>query len=310
MTPTPVHEFGTAFMRTSVYRNGAEFAWVRRPGPAYRLPLPDLPARLGALLGSVHPALSLPVIDDGLRYRSGGALPAAGWLAFDEEPAGPVLESALREIATALAGLHARPAPPQIVRRHPGVTRLAAWFDDRHDAAPAFHLSHRARKRLGRTRWTRLEELCGQFCAAGGDTLLHGALSMALIVPSPDGTGVLLTGEDLARGPWWLDLGWLIAELIELDQAVKAGIAPALDFTYPALCAALLEGYGRTPDLSAIGGLGVLRVLTHARDYATYVGWDDQLLTYVDIAAVLFDEQIGEVAARAMTERDPSIPRK
>lgn len=310
MTPTLVNEFGTAFMQTSVYRQGAGFAWVRRPGPAHRLPLPDLSPRLGALLGSIHPALRLPVIDDGLRYRSDGVLPAAGWLTFNEELAGPVLEAMLRKVGTALAEMHLRPAPAEITRHHPGVIRLSAWFNGRHDADAALHLSDHARNRLGHTRWIRLEELSREFSTAEADTLLHGAASMALIVPSLEGTGVLLTGEDLARGPWWLDLGWLIAELIELDQTVKAGIAPALDFPYPTLCAALLDGYGRTPDLSVLGALGVLRVLTHARDYATYVGWDDQLLTYVDIVADLFDQKIGEVAAKAMIERDSSALRK
>ncbi|UBU19218.1 hypothetical protein [Nonomuraea gerenzanensis] len=299
-TLTPLHEFGTASVHTSIYRNGAEYTWVRRPGAAYPVPLPALSADLRALLGSVHPALRLPDVDGSMYYSADGTLPAASWLAFDEDLVRPMLQDALRQAGAALAALHALPPPGEVRRRHPGPARLAAWLRGRCESPASGRLREHALARLGGSRWERLQAICADLGAAPAGSLLHGAASMALIVPVKGGGGNLLAGEDLSRGPWWLDLGWLVAELVELHQAVLAGIAPALEFSYRGLAAALLDGYGRVPDVDRLGALAVLRVLTHARDYAAYIGWDDQLHRYVDIVAGLFDQRLGTEAARAI----------
>jgi hypothetical protein len=300
-TTTPLHEFGTSSVHTSIYRNGAEYTWVRSPGSAYPVPLPALSPELRELLRSAHPALRLPDVDRDMNYSTDGTLPAASWLAFDEELVRPMLQSALHHAGLALASLHALTPPREIRRRHPGPTRLGAWMRGRYESPASRRLHDHAKTRLGADRWSRLQKLCADLGAAQDDNLLHGAASMALIVPAKGGRGNLLTGEDLSRGPWWLDVGWLVAELIELDQAVQAGIAPALAFSYRHLVAALLGGYGRIPDIETLGALALLRVLTHARDYAAYIGWDDQLHIYVDIVADLFDHKLGTEAAHGIT---------
>ncbi|MEV0583886.1 hypothetical protein [Nonomuraea sp. NPDC050310] len=273
-------QFATRLVRTTVEPEGDAFRWRREPGPAYVPPPAPLPGSLRRTLTDLHPALRLPVrpiAEPGLSltYLAHGPLPAASWLAFPDQQ--PLVRQALHAAGAALAALHRLPAPPEVTRPHPGVARLATWLATG-ESAPALHRA--AAGRLGPARLDRLLDRCATLLGPPGGDLLHGAASLALIVPGPE--PALLSGEFLARGSGSLDVAWLLAELSELELAVAHGLAPALSADYEALRRAVQDGYGQPV---AVEGLVPLRVLTHAHDYAAYVGWDPQLTKYLDIVA-------------------------
>ncbi|MBO4204809.1 hypothetical protein [Micromonospora echinofusca] len=208
-----------------------------------------------------------------------------------------LLADGLRAAGAALAALHRHPLPAQVVDEHPGPARLGRWLAGNPDpATPVGRLRAEAYPRLGAARWARLDAALRALTAvAGGDrpALLHGAASLSVIVPQSRGRSVLLTGEAFARGPWWLDLGWLVAELHEVRAAAAVGLPAAPDGDLDDLHRALVEGYGRPVDPDVVAVLAAARVLTHAHDFAAYVGWHDQLLDYLDITADLVDRLPG-----------------
>jgi hypothetical protein len=85
-------------------------------------------------------------------------------------------------------------------------------------------------------------------------------------------------------------VGWLLGELTELRQhhLDRGNTEAAARCT--AVARGFLRGYSSPPfDPKAVGRAATLRIVTHAHDYAAYVGWVPQLPALLDLAAGLVD---------------------
>lgn len=285
-----VAEYGTGLAATRIHRApDGGFLWWQGPGPQVRGPLtapaahlvPALPAESGAAVLAVPERAG-----DGLLHRVAGSASAAAWLRDFRPQARALVAHSLAAAGRSLRALHAVPVPDEVpLGVPPGLARLRAWADGSGDL-----------KRRALAVWgpERMERLLGWAAQAAGTTgggprtrsLVHGWASVGALVP-PLGRGgrvALLTGEDLAAGRPELDLGWLLGELVELAWA-----APPHDSAD--LQRVLLEAYGPGPDPVLVGRSAVLRVVTHMQDFATYRGWDDELLGYIAFTAELIDEE-------------------
>lgn len=257
--------------------------------------------------------------EGGVVYRVPGAVSVARLLPSGDETAYRLSVKALADVGRTLRQLHdvpwefGEPVPP-----HHGVGRLLDWISG---SAPrgnpdgdGARLRALAHDRLGPRLWTRLTDwavAAHEPPGRGGAVLLHGAPSTGWLVPSPAGDSVLLTGEEITGGDPALDLGWILGELHELRSAAARGLGaagqgPSVD--YPAAARALLAGYLRTegsPDDSdpddgnpedAAAALppgtaraATLRLAIHMRDFASFVGWHEDLRRYADLLAETLD---------------------
>ncbi|MER7580834.1 hypothetical protein [Kitasatospora sp. NPDC097691] len=294
----PVEQFATGFLRTAVYRSDAEFRWNRRPGVlragALGAPAASVRAALRTVTGGLP--LALPDVRGEERdYRVPARTTAAALLLH------PVATTRTEALVRALAGtgrtlarLHALPVPAELTPGGPpGPARLLAWLGSGRGPGAAPRLYESLRGILGAERRETVRQWCAELSAGHpGDGLLHGAPGLGSVVADGrTGAGALLTGEELARGPAGFDLGWILGEFTEfrlLREHFGVGSDPArLD----AARTALLDGYGPLPDRRTVRRAAVLRVFTHAHDFAAYMGWDDQLLFYGRQIAALVDEE-------------------
>lgn len=306
----PLFTHGTGLLRTSVARlPGGGFVWERRPGPAapegLAPPAPGL-ARTVTEAGrsqGVEPAL--PTVADPtatvLRYRLPGAFSAARLLRIPDPQVPALVTEALRGTGRLLAALHTH-TPAASLAAPPtgppsGIRRLRGWLARGEGPGDAGRLHRAFVARLGEGRRRRAIEAADWAGWAGGGALLHGAPGLGGLVPSPyAGRGALLTGEELAVGTPEFDVGWLLGELVELRAAARLGLGGAPAHDYAPLARALLDGYGPARP-APLARAALLRILTHTHDYAAYVGWHDDLTSYLDLLAGLVDED-GAPAAR------------
>ncbi|MGW3950388.1 hypothetical protein ACWEKM_05385 [Streptomyces sp. NPDC004752] len=291
-----IRVFGTARVRTTVLaRRDGGYVWMRRQGPAPGAALPRPDAATAASLSAlsrdapVRLALAEPGGDGvaGLRYPVPGVFSVARLL---HDPA-PRTRAAIRDachgIGAALRLIHAVPAPAGTAIVPSAPARLVRWLRTGDGPGSSPRLYEAALARLGPDRLC-LARTWGESAADGPGprVLLHGGPALgALVMPADLGRPALLTGEELACGSWEFDVAWLLAELTELARARDLGIGgvPAAD--YPALAAAVTDGYGRRPSKRALRRATALRILTHAHDFAAYVQWHGELLAYLDLAA-------------------------
>ncbi|MEV0776825.1 hypothetical protein [Streptomyces sp. NPDC050428] len=260
--------------------------------------------------------------EGGVLYRVPGAVSVARLLPSGVDTAYGLSVRALADAGRTLRQLHdvpwefAEPAPP-----HHGVRRLRAWLSGAgsgagsgsgEESAPdAARLRALAYDRLGPRLWTRLAdwaEAAQEPPGRGGAVLLHGAPSTGWLVPSPAGDhSALLTGEEVTGGAPALDLGWILGELHELRSAATRGLGaagqgPPVD--YPAAARALLSGYLRkedgdtAPPTEVAAALppgtaraATLRLAIHMRDFASFVGWHEDLAHYADLLAETLDAE-------------------
>lgn len=300
----PLFTYGTALVRTSVLGvGGGRFVWERRPGesgaPLAR-PTPDL-ARLVTRAGrerGVRPSLPMaPCPSDDrlpvLRYELPGAFSAARLLRMPDPQVPGLVTEALRGTGHLLAALHALgPATPTTPPSGPpgGVRRLTRWLSRGEGPGAAGRLHRAFVRRLGEVRRRRAVEAGDWGGWSGRGVLLHGAPGLGVLVPAPyPGRGALLTGEELALGTPEFDLGWLLGELAELRAAARLGLGGAPAHDYAPLARALLDGYGPAHP-APLARAALLRILTHVHDYAAYVGWHDDLASYLDLLADLVDD--------------------
>ncbi|MET4924117.1 hypothetical protein P3L51_17380 [Streptomyces sp. PSRA5] len=315
-----VREYGTRYLRISVrYHGDARFSWLRVPGPAHDRPqVPPSPAA-GVALRRVDAAVArdgsgarlalgeweAPSEEGGVVYRVPGAVSVARLLPSGDETAHRLSVRALADVGGTLRRLHevpwefGEPVPP-----HHGVRRLLAWVSGAAPDGDGARLRALAHDRLGPRLWTRLTEWTAaaqEPPGRGGAVLLHGAPSTGWLVPSPAGDSVLLTGEEVTGGDPALDLGWVLGELHELRSAATRGLGaagqgPPVD--YPVAARALLAGYLRTKDgpRDAAAELppgtaraATLRLAVHMRDFASFVGWHEDLRRYADLLAETLD---------------------
>ncbi|MEU7042842.1 hypothetical protein AB0A77_17490 [Streptomyces varsoviensis] len=324
-----VDAFGTGFQHTRVSRaGGGAYLWSRSAGPDRPTPLHAPTEAARALLASTGAAgrgcpirLCLPAAALGaLEYTTTGSVTVAKLL-------WQLVPGELRErMTTVLYGtgallreLHQCVPPPGTALTKPasgrptqenpggrlrwdaphglsaapgrvaptGPARLAAWLDSGEGPRGATRLHYVLRRRLTGSQWDAVRSWCADLAWQGGDAvLLHGAPSTGSLVL---GSGAeLLCGEDLAQGPAGFDPGWLLGEFLELRMTAAAHGTPA-DPLLRELPEALLAGYGTTPDSMWMGRAAVLRLLTHAHDFAAYVGWHPELTVYAAAAPGYID---------------------
>ncbi|MGW8666902.1 hypothetical protein [Streptomyces niveus] len=241
----------------------------------------------------------------GVVYRVPGAVSVARLLPSGDDTAYRLSVRALADLGRTLRQLHdvpwefAEPVPP-----HHGVGRLLAWISGAAPDGDGARLRTLAHDRLGARLWTRLTDwavAAQEPPGRGGAVLLHGAPSTGWLVPSPAGDhSVLLTGEEVTGGDPALDLGWVLGELHELRSAAARGLGaagqgPPVD--YPAAARALLAGYLRKEDAAATvealppgtARAATLRLAVHMRDFASFVGWHEDLRRYADLLAETLD---------------------
>jgi hypothetical protein len=75
-----------------------------------------------------------------------------------------------------------------------------------------------------------------------------------------------------------------------LARPLPAPLPPMDPEMYEAARTALSEGYGPPDDPVAVGRSAVLRVFTHAHDFAAYMGWHPELLEYLARIAEMVDD--------------------
>ncbi|WP_128433861.1 hypothetical protein [Streptomyces cyaneus] len=322
-----VDEFGTGFLRTRVRRHGRGFVWERSAGELRREPFSAVSDEVRAAVSAVVPESApgvagvLPVLgvpQDGARRYPAGAARSVGHLllsALDARQRG-LLHHLLYEVGRTVRRVH-EGVPVRLATGRPrGAARLASWLrttpsrtpsptpssDAPHAHLPNLHAL--AARRLGPDRLARVLGWCDELAVGGeGDVFLLGGVGSGALVPgAAPGAGVLLAGEELARGPAAYDVGWLLGELAEfrlvhLTRPEHADLAEH--------CAesarSFLRGYGdHGTDPVALGRAAALRVFTHAHDYAAYVGWTDEFPAYLDCIAELIDTD-GTAAVRPTT---------
>ncbi|MEU8776220.1 hypothetical protein [Streptomyces sp. NPDC048606] len=290
-----VAEYGTDLQVTRVLRtpDGAHL-WWQGPGAQVAGPLRAPAAALVADLPEPPPGAALLTVPepwgDGLLHRVAGPSSAAAWLRDFRPQARALVAHALASVGPALRTLHEAPvpahrAPP--LAAPPGVRRL------RDRCRSDGELRRRTLAVWGTRRMARLLDWADVLAPeprARQDGVrplspVHGWASLgALVPPLSRGRAALLTGEDLGLGRPELDLGWLLGELAELDWTTAHQDTADLRRL-------LVRAYGPGPDPVLVGRAAVLRVVTHMQDFATYRGWDDELLDYIAFTAELIDEE-------------------
>ncbi|WP_231156749.1 hypothetical protein [Streptomyces sp. CNZ748] len=227
----------------------------------------------------------------------------------------------LHQVGTVLRRVHTAFADSPVPGGPAGAARVAGWLAGTPVTPAAGRLRQEALARLGGARMRRAAEWCADLAAGGAGerpVLLLGGVSLGSVIPSPRGDAcAVLAGEELATGRAAFDLGWTVGELAEfrLLHFTDPGSGAAAEHCARA-ARALLSGYATAtdpagprpgpadtrpgpadpgPDLDAVARSAVLRVLAHGVDYAAFVGWRDQLTSYLDVVAGLLDHPLGTI---------------
>ncbi|MEU4474597.1 hypothetical protein [Micromonospora sp. NPDC023888] len=295
MTPDPARELVrrtvSGHLVTAVFQTAAGVLWLRSPGPwrtsEFRTVPADTATALRALSGRHLDLVVGEPLGGGLLYRVPSSRPcldllssmptAAQWTRIAETLT--VVGRGLRALhGLSPGGPHARPL---------GAQRLATWLRGGPQSCVSDRLARVWHARLGARRTARVLDWCDELDAAGPrDVLLQGGVSIGSLVDGAGGPPALLCGEEIATGRPEYDLGWLCGELLEWQLAVGdiADVAAV-----EAARQAVLRGYGDGIDLDLIQRVMVLRIATHAHDFAAYVRWIDSLATQLDTVADLVD---------------------
>lgn len=294
-----VEEFGTGFLHTAISREAGAYCWERRPGPdrLAQLGRPTTEVR-AALAGLVRMGseLALPkVVGNARKYAVPGRVTAAkvilspGGTAHREH-----LEHAVDGVGQVLAAL-AHEVPARLASASPsGPARLAAWMERGAGPAAAGQLYEAFRRRLGVARWRRVQAWCQAIgTPSDDDVFLHGAPSLGSVVLGEDGhSWCLLIGEECARGPQGFDVGWLLGEFAEVKMVLGHANGAAMPMAdYDEIRNSLLHAHGPVANATLAGRAAVLRVFTHAHDFAAYMGWHPELHAYGEKIAELIDDE-------------------
>ncbi|ALC22065.1 phosphotransferase [Streptomyces pristinaespiralis] len=260
-----VTRYGTGLLRTEVRPlAGGLHQWRRTPGPYAPAPFVPVPRTLPVVTGPGARVVFGAADGVGRTYHLEGEHSVA-YLLLTGGP-GAVPPQALRDLGTTLRALHDVP-PPASARAHGsrGLDRLDSWLTGRAPAPRAAQAAEQIRKALGDPAWATVR---GWHQRVVGDTstvLAHGAAGLGSLIAGSDGSATLLAGEDLSVLPWYVDIGWIIGELVELKWQL-GGDPVAWQAHIDALC----EGYGRDPGADW-QWLAVLRIMLHVHDIAAYL---------------------------------------
>ncbi|MEU2856461.1 hypothetical protein [Streptomyces syringium] len=196
-----------------------------------------------------------------------------------------------------LRALHDQPASTGRPDAYPaprGPSRLMAWLDRGQGTRASAGFHHLLRSRLGPSRWEKLRGFTHHLLhpePAEHTSVLHGWFSLGNLILADDPhispRTFVLSGMDAAQGRPETDLAWLLGELAEYRKATeRQGIDwPVLD----TLQNTFLEHYGPGWNRDLVAAGSVVRIATHAHDFATYIGWGPQLHGYLPMLAELLD---------------------
>ncbi|MGN5381201.1 hypothetical protein ACQ4WX_40795 [Streptomyces lasalocidi] len=159
-------------------------------------------------------------------------------------------------------------------------------------AAPAFHTI--LRDGLGTQRWSKLTAYAHEATSQSGHlTVVIGWATLGSLItvddPEPTPPVALLCGPEGALAAPEIDLGCALGELHEIAASLTARAMPSHRVT--AWRDALLNGYGTPLDTARTARTAVVRIATHAHDFAAYVGFHTELHTYVGMLADLLDNE-------------------
>ncbi|GAA0617559.1 flavoprotein [Streptomyces crystallinus] len=283
-------EFGTGLLRTSIHPlPSGGTRWRRSPGPLAPVPFAQVDAPLRAALaaaGDLDGARLVPGEVDGPArvYDVRGAVSAAHLL-LNQGP-GAELRAPLRDLGRLLRSVHDLDPPPDLPARPArGLARLGDWLAGRAASPRAACVQGQVRRSLGEERWHQVTAWYRRTAEDPAVVLAHGAAGLgAFAVDQASGRSDLLVGEDVCAAPWYLDLGWVVGELVELQWQL-GGDREA----WQALTDALFEGYGRTLG-QRWKPMAALRILLHVHDIAAYVDdFDRGFDHYCDFLRFLVD---------------------
>lgn len=278
----PATEFGTGLLRTTVFAAAdGSFRWRRSPGPLSPAPFELVSAGLAEQLRAAcvpgGARLVLGVAEGESRsYLVWGAESVAKRLLDGVTDAGS--EAPIRAMGRTLRALHAceAPTPGRTAR---GLIRLHTWLTGRAPSVRAAQVASQLRRRLGGDRWDLMRRWCAEVVADEDMALSHGAAGLGSLIGAD-----LLIGEDVCAAPWYVDLGWVVGELVEFRWQLGGD-----QQSWQRLVDALFDGYGR--DLGADWHrIVTLRILLHVHDIAAYLGGHTAgFAHYADFLAFLVD---------------------
>ncbi|MFD9725787.1 hypothetical protein [Streptomyces sp. NPDC059072] len=294
-----ISTYGTGLQTTRITRRpDGTIRWHHSRGHNHTVPYPPVPDDFVARARDASDErlrFATPTEADASRstWDTAGRRSAARFLLTDDDP-DHHLHGILGHLGARLAVLHAaRPAPPRAA--YPpaaGPARLRTWLDQGRGtrAGPGFH--YQLRSRIGPARFAKLRAYTEALLEpTEHDTVLHGWLTLGSIVP-PDQPGsdrptVVLSGVEAAFGRPEADLSSIVGEIEEFRRTAELS-GTARPFLRR-LTTTFLDRYGPGYDRSLVAAGAVVRVATHAHDFANYVGWHASLHTYVPMLADLLD---------------------
>ncbi|GAA5068889.1 phosphopantothenoylcysteine decarboxylase/phosphopantothenate--cysteine ligase [Thermocatellispora tengchongensis] len=266
----PSTTYGTGLLHTSIHSMATGgYRWRRAPGPFAPAPFSPLTGEtrdaLAAIgeVGTCRLAIGTAAGDARIYDVRGGESAARRLMRPGDHDR---LEKPLHDLGRLLRAVHDQEPPADLVGRPArGLVRLGDWLAGRATSPRAAYAQGQFRQRLGEERWQRVRSWYDAVRTDTGVTLAHGAAGFgALAIDGESGAGDLLIGEDVCAAPWYLDVGWLIGELAELQWQVGGD-----QHGWQALINALFEGYDRDlgPEWNRYAAL---RILLHVHDIAAY----------------------------------------
>jgi hypothetical protein len=272
--------------------------WQHTRGRNHPAPYPRIPADFVARVREASDDVlhfATPTHADGntATWHAAGRRSAARVLLADDD-ACHQLSPLLGRLGSRLRILHT-PVPTSAHAGYPlppGLTRLRPWLEHGGGTRAGAGFHYRLRTQLGVGRMTKLRDFNDALLRpTGQDTVLHGWLTLGNIVPpdTPD-TGaptVVLSGIEAAHARPEADLANLVGEIEEFRRTAELSGAPNPQLHD--LTAAFLDHYGPGYDRAVVAAGAVVRIATHAHDFAHYVGWHASLHTYIPMLADLLD---------------------
>jgi phosphopantothenoylcysteine decarboxylase/phosphopantothenate--cysteine ligase len=285
-------EYGTGLLRTTIAPDRGGYRWTRRPGPL--APTPFACEADGAALAELSAIGGARLVRgvggaEERSYHVDGSESVAGLLLRDGPDAR--LARRLRDVGRLLRAVHELPGPPTPAPAR-GVRRLEDWLSGRAGTPRAAYAASLLARGLG-PRLAPLRDWCVRL-RTDAVTLSHGCAGLGSVVAgSGEWRTELLAGEDICSAPWYLDLGWLVGELVELRWQL-----PGNDDVWRQSMDALFDGYGRDPG-EDWAPLAALRILLHIHDFTAYVGWNDESFSrHLHFVTFLLDRGPEQAIAR------------